>query len=239
MDLSIPSIRQLAEGKNPNSISNRFRTRRFQRFEALVATLPRPLRILDVGGTNQFWENRGWADRSDVQIFSLNLEAEEQRHENITPLAGDATNLAQFADGSFEVAFSNSVIEHLFTFEQQRRMASEIQRVSKSYWVQTPNYWFPMEPHFHVPGWQWMPLSLRIAMIRRWRCGWRGPCADPARARDLVAEVRLMTGRELQTIFPHATLLPERFCGLVKSWVAIGGFPADRLEAGLKRETKN
>src|SRR3979411_3242648 len=99
MDLSIPSIRQLAEGKNPNSFSNWFRTRRFQRFEALVATLPRPLRILDVGGTNQFWENRGWADRSDdVQIFSLNLEAEEQRHENITPLAGDATNLAQFAD---------------------------------------------------------------------------------------------------------------------------------------------
>ncbi len=131
------------------------------------------------------------------------------------------------------------MIEHLFTFEQQRRMASEIQRVSKSYWVQTPNYWFPMEPHFHVPGWQWMPLDLRIAMIRRWRCGWRGPCADPARARDLVAEIRLMTGRELQTIFPHATLLPERFCGLVKSWIVIGGFPADRLEAGQKRETKN
>ena len=40
-------------------------------------------------------------------------------------------------------------------------------------------------------------------------------------------------------LFAHATLLPERFCGLVKSWVAIGGFPAERLEAGLKRETKN
>lgn len=225
MDLSIPSIRQLAEGKNPNSFSNRLRARRFRQFEALVASLPRPLRILDVGGTNQFWENRGWTGRADVQIFSLNLLAEEQRHENITPLAGDATDLAQFADGSFEVAFSNSVIEHLFTFEQQRRMASEIQRVSKSFWVQTPNYWFPMEPHFHVPGWQWMPLSLRVAMIRRWRCGWRGPCPDSARARDLVQEVRLMTGRELQSLFPNATLLSERFCGLVKSWIVIGGFP--------------
>src|SRR6266404_748344 len=205
MELSIPSIRQLAEGKNPDSFSNRFRSRRFQRFEALVATLPRPLRILDVGGTNQFWENRGWADRTDVQIFSLNLEAEEQQHENIIPLAGDATNLAQFADGSFEVAFSNSVIEHLFSFEQQRRMASEIQRVSKSYWVQTPNFWFPMEPHFHVPGWQWMPLSLRIAMIRRWRCGWRaragsehGPrIADDISACDATARAFRWTGEIL------------------------------------------
>jgi hypothetical protein len=238
MDLSIPSIRQLAEGKNPNSFSNRFRARRFRQFEALVASLPRPLRILDVGGTNEFWKNRGWAGRTDVQIFSLNLAAEERRYENITPLAGDATDLAQFADGSFEVAFSNSVIEHLFAFEQQRRMASEIQRVSKSFWVQTPNYWFPMEPHFHVPGWQWMPLNLRVAMIRRWRCGWRGPCPDPARARDLVQEVRLMTGRELQALFPRATLLPERFCGLVKSWIVIGGFPLDRLKSDLQAQAK-
>jgi hypothetical protein len=223
MELSIPLIRRLAEGKNPDSISNRFRSRRFQRFEALVATLPRPLKILDVGGTNQFWENRGWADRQDVQIFSLNLVAEEKRHENITPLAGDATDLSHFADGSFEVGFSNSVIEHLFTFEQQSRMASEIRRVCKSYWVQTPNYWFPMEPHFHVPGWQWLPLDVRIAIIRRWRCGWRGPYSDPARAREMVAEVRLMTGRELEQLFPDATLLRERFCGMVKSWIAIGG----------------
>src|SRR5271166_5019645 len=103
MDLSIPLIRQLAEGKNPNSFSNRLRTRRFQRFEALVASLPRPLRILDIGGTNQFWENRGWAGRNDIQIFSLNLEAEQQRHENVIPLTGDATNLAQFGTGSFDV----------------------------------------------------------------------------------------------------------------------------------------
>ncbi len=223
MELSIPFIRRLAEGKDPQSISNKFRARRFQRFESLVTSLPRPLKILDVGGTNQFWENRGWADRSDIQIFSLNLTAEEKRHENITPLAGDATNLAQFPEGSFEVGFSNSVIEHLFSLEQQERMASEIRRVCKSYWVQTPNYWFPMEPHFHVPGWQWLPLAMRVAIIRRWRCGWRGPYQNVERAHQMVSEVRLMTGRELQSLFPDAKLLPERFCGMVKSWVAIGG----------------
>jgi hypothetical protein len=224
-EISIPLLRHLASGPDANSLSNRMRTARFRRFEALVAPLPRPLRILDVGGENEFWENRGWAGRTDVQIFSLNLVAEEQRYENIKPIAGDATNLAQFGDGSFDVAFSNSVIEHLFTYENQRRMASEIQRVGRTFWVQTPNFWFPIEPHFHVPGWQWMPLEARVAMIRRWRCGWRGPCADPVKARALVEELRLLSQGELKEMFPAATVIPERFCGLVKSWVVVGGFP--------------
>jgi hypothetical protein len=183
-----------------------------------------------VGGTNEFWENRGWAGRDDVQIASLNLEAQAQKHENIQSLAGDATDLRQFSDHSFDIVFSNSVIEHLFTLEQQRRMAAEVQRVGKSFWVQTPNFWFPMEPHFHIPGWQWMPLELRIAIIQRRRCGWRGPCSDPEKARALVSEVRLMSGRELRSMFPKAMIVPERFGGLVKSWIVIGGFPNGRVE---------
>jgi hypothetical protein len=99
---------------------------------------------------NEFWENRGWAGRADVQIVSL--FPQKQLHENINPITGDATNLAKFDDHSFDIAFSNSVIEHLQMFENQRCMASEIQRVGKAFRVQTPNSWFPMEPHFLVPG---------------------------------------------------------------------------------------
>jgi len=192
------------------------------------------VRILDVGGTNEFWENCGWAGRADVQISNLNLFPEEQQHENIRPLIGDAMNLSQFGDASFDVVFSNSVIEHLFTFENQCRMAAETQRIGRAYWVQTPNFWFPMEPHFHIPGWQWMPTDLRVSMIRRWRCGWRGPCSDPEQARRLVEEVRLMTVHELKAIFPGATVLPERFGGIVKSWTVIGGFPCRRNSWGTR-----
>lgn len=227
MEFSMPNLRWLADDEDPTSFSNKLRARRFRLFETLTASMPRPLRILDVGGTNNFWEQRGWAGRSDVEIFSLNLVPEQQRHENIKPLAGDATNLTQFADRSFDVAFSNSVIEHLFTFDNQRRMASESQRVGKAFWVQTPNFWFPMEPHFQVPGWQWMPLQFRAAIIQRWRCGWRGPVPTQAGARKAVEEVRLLSVRELRAIFPTANIVPERFCGLVKSWIAIGGFPTD------------
>jgi len=178
-----------------------------------------------VGGTNEFWEQRRWAGRSDVQIYSMNLVAEQQVHENIHPIVGDATNLSEHDDGSFDVVFSNSVIEHLFTFENQQKMASEVERVGKAFWVQTPNFWFPIEPHFHVPGWQWMPLPARVAMIRRWRCGWRVPCEEKEPARRLVEEVRLLTRSELKRIFPNARIVPERVGPLVKSWIAIGGFP--------------
>lgn len=230
----MPILQRLSDSNSPDSLANRLRTKRFQQFEALAASLPRPLRILDVGGENAFWENRGWAGRADIQIFSLNLVPEEQQYDNIKPLAGDATNLAQFGDGSYDVAFSNSVIEHLFTFENQRRMASEIQRVGKAYWVQTPNFWFPMEPHFHIPGWQWMPLALRVSTIRRRKCGWRGPCSDPVKARALVEELRLLSKGELKTMFPGAKLIPERFFGLVKSWTVIGGFPPSLDEARVE-----
>jgi hypothetical protein len=232
MQASIPLIRRLADDENANSFANKLRNRRFQLFEAFVSRLPRPLTILDVGGTNAFWEQRGWAGRDDVRIVTANLQAEPQRFDNIKPVMGDATNLAAFADRSFDVVFSNSVIEHLFNFENQRKMASEVQRVGKAYWVQTPNFWFPMEPHFHVPAWQWLPVSLRVALIRRRRCGWRGPCPDPAQARALVSELRLMRRRELRRLFPGGKVVAERFFGLVKSWTIVGGFPEANNQPG-------
>ena len=211
---------------NPGSFSNRLRAKRFQLFTELATGIPRPLRILDIGGDNSFWEMRGWAGLNDVYLTILNVYEQQKRNANITPIIGDATNLHQFADSSFDIVFSNSVIEHLSTIENQARMASEVSRVGKAYWVQTPNFWFPMEPHFLVPGWQWMPLNARVALLRRWKCGWRGPCSDRTQAQDLVKEIRLMTAKELRQLFPTAKIIPERFGGLVKSWVAFEGFPS-------------
>lgn len=218
------TLRRSANPQRTNSLSFRMRRRRFKLFERLAETLPRPLHLLDIGGTPSFWELQGWHERSDVQITLINIAPKISRHPNIESRLGDATDLADFADDSFDIAFSNSVIEHVFTLDNQSAMASEIQRVARNYFVQTPNYWFPMEPHFHIPGWQWMPRSIRVALLRRWRCGWRGPCPDRERASELVDEVRLMTRSELEQLFPGATIVAEKFAGLVKSWIVHKGF---------------
>ena len=218
-------MRRLADGRASGSFSNSRRSRRFEAFARLVDGLldqqSRPVRILDVGGTNLFWEQRGWAGRQDVEVVLLNLEAEPPKHENIEPRAGDATNLSEFADLSFDVVFSNSVIEHLGTYEAQAAMAAEVRRVAPVYWVQTPNFWFPVEPHFLTPAWHWLPVDVRVALLRRRRWGWRGPCPEADQARALVREIRLMRGRELRGLFPDATLKEERIGPLVKSFVAV------------------
>ncbi|MDA0168662.1 class I SAM-dependent methyltransferase [Solirubrobacter taibaiensis] len=218
-------LQGLADGSNDSSLSNRLRGRRFELFERLVADIPRPLRIIDLGGTNQYWEQRGWAGRDDVEITLVNLDAQDRVHENIHPTEGDATALADHADKSFDIAFSNSVIEHLFTFETQAKMAAEVRRVADAYWVQTPNFWFPIEPHFLVPAWHWLPERTRIAILQRRGVGWAGRCEDREFARQIVQEHRLMRRKELQRLFPGATIVGERVAGLTKSLTAIHGFP--------------
>jgi hypothetical protein len=217
-------LQRLADDGAAGSLSHKLRERRFRLFDQLVASLPRPLRIIDVGGTTRYWEQRGWAGRDDVSITLVNLEAEPQRYENIVPTKGDATNLAEHADDAFDIAFSNSVIEHLFTLDAQQRMAAEIRRVAPAYWVQTPNFWFPIEPHFLVPAWHWLPEETRVAILRRRGVGWAGRCPDEAHARAVVQEHRLMRRDELARLFPDAVIVGERLAGLTKSWTAISGF---------------
>lgn len=219
------NLRRAANVHDQGSLSNRMRSRRFAIFESLASHLARPLRIIDIGGTNAFWEQRGWARRKDVRIVLVNLQAEPQLHENIESRVGNATCLSTYADKEFDVAFSNSVIEHLATNHAQQRMANEVRRLATAYWVQTPNYWFPIEPHFHVPGWQWMPVKVRVWMLRRFRCGWNGPEPDEKRARATVEEVRLLRSSDMKRLFPGASIWHEKFCGMTKSLVAYAGFP--------------
>jgi Methyltransferase domain len=218
-------LRRLADAGANGSFSNSRRSQRFRPLAQLVESLflqrGGPVRILDIGGTNSFWEQRGWAGRKDVQLVLVNLHAEPSAHENIEARAGDATDLSEFPDGAFDVVFSNSVIEHLATLERQAAMAAEVRRLAPLYWVQTPNFWFPVEPHFLTPAWHWLPARLRIALLRRRRWGWRGPCPDPDHAKALVSEIRLMRKRELERLFPDATLREERIGPLVKSFVAV------------------
>jgi methyltransferase family protein len=218
-------LRRLAAADTPGSFSNARRARRFAEFAAIVEALAerqaRPVRILDIGGTNSFWEQRGWAGREDVEIVLVNIEPEARAHANIEPRVGDATDLRDLPDASFDVVFSNSVIEHLETFGRQAAMAAEVRRLAPRYWVQTPNFFFPVEPHFLTPAWHWLPVAARVALLRRRRWGWRGPCPDPVEARALVREVRLMRRRELSRLFTGAEIRDERIGPLVKSFVAV------------------
>src|SRR5690606_8505927 len=152
-----------APSDNPKSIGAKFRARRLKKFENLFFKNFKPtqtLQILDVGGTDYFWKSSQVPNIPGVTITLLNLQPEKTTHPNIQSLVGDATSISEFPDKKFDLVFSNSVIEHLYTFENQVKMAGEIQRVGKRYFVQTPNKYFPIEAHYAIPLAQYMPKDL-------------------------------------------------------------------------------
>lgn len=222
--MNLFDFRKMADVGETSSLANKLRGQRFAMFESLVEQLPKPIKIIDIGGTLSYWHQRGWVGKVGVEITIVNLGAQGSVYENIIVKDGNALDLSEYSDGAFDIAYSNSVIEHLFSFENQMKMAAEVKRVAKAYWVQTPNYWFPIEPHFLVPGWQWLPRFVRVALIMRFRCGWRGPIEDRKLAEHLVDEVRLMDSAELLSLFPNATLWKEKFLGFTKSIVVYQGF---------------
>ncbi|WP_095044289.1 class I SAM-dependent methyltransferase [Candidatus Promineifilum breve] len=200
------------------------RRQRFGLFLELLASVPRPLTILDVGGTQDFWERMDFLDEAGIHITILNLEPQPVRFSGFTSIIGDATNLALFADDAFDVVFSNSVIEHVGDNKKQRRMAEEVQRVGRRYFVQTPNYYFPIEPHYLFPGFQWLPLEWRAWLLHHYDLGWYQRHETRQQARESVGSVSLLRKGEFASLFPAGRLYEEKVFGLTKSFVAYGGW---------------
>jgi hypothetical protein len=107
-------------------------------------------------------------------------------------------------------------------------MAAEIRRLAPIYYIQTPNYWFPIEPHYLFPGWHWLPKRLRVAVLRRRKVGHWGPHPEPTDAWMKVDEVRMLSAKEMRELFPDAELVKEPIGPLVKSWIAIRRAPGGR-----------
>lgn len=205
-------------------IANVLRTKRFRLFLSLLERTPRPIRILDVGGTQSFWEQMGFANIPDIQIVLLNITKEPVSHGNFTSVVGDARSLDAYADKEFDIAFSNSVIEHVGTFTDQQRMAQELRRVGKRYFLQTPYRYFPIEPHFIFPGFQFLPVAFRIWLITHFALGCFPRFHDREAARRAVDEIRLLSRNELRQLFPEGTHVDEKFLGLTKSLMVYEGW---------------
>jgi 2-polyprenyl-3-methyl-5-hydroxy-6-metoxy-1,4-benzoquinol methylase len=212
-------VKIFASSEDANSLGNKFRNKRFSFFEKHIQKLPKPIRILDVGGLESFWVNRNYHLRADINITLLNLEALPVKHPNMTAVSGDATNLSDYTNKSFDVVFSNSVIEHLYTKENQIKMANEIRRVGKHYFVQTPNKYFIIEPHYLLPGFQFLGPKSKYFMLTKTPLS-RGKFWDKKFAKQYVDEIRLIDEVEMVELFPDGKIHKEVVCGLIKSFTA-------------------
>ncbi len=213
----MPSLSKWAE-----CFSRGFRRKRMSRL-AGAARLTGEMRVLDVGGTPDIWLLLDQRPR----IVFLNLPRTRDEVLDGLPWAGrvygDGRKLP-FADRSFDLVFSNSVIEHLGGAASQREFAAEVRRVGRGFWVQTPNRRFPFETHLLTPLVHLLPRRWQRWLVPRFTV-WelvRRPRPDQREfyLRHYLDDIRLLTEGELHGLFPEAAIVHERFLGLVKSLVA-------------------
>jgi ubiquinone/menaquinone biosynthesis C-methylase UbiE len=194
------------------------------------------IRILDVGGTINFWRQVGRPSEGvEITILNLNDESIEIESNDTGQgrdccynfVEGNACCLSQFQDQQFDIVFSNSVIEHLGSQENQKKMVEEARRVGRRYFIQTPNYYFPMEQHFYWLGFQFFPQSLRLLLFQRFSLGWVPKAKNREEAMKFDSSCLLFRKKDLKKLAPEAKIYEEKFLGLTKSFTIYAGWPDD------------
>lgn len=178
--------------------------------------------VLDVGGTFHFWQLAKGLGLPEPRVTILNVRFPESLRPNGAQwVVGDGRRLP-FGDNAFDFAISNSVIEHLGDSQSQAHFAAEVSRVAKRHFVQTPDSRFPIEPHYLAPFLHWLPKSVQHGLVPRVTPrGFLTPKGEDC-AR-LVNELHLLNVHQMRALFPGSLILRERFCGLPKSIIAVGG----------------
>lgn len=179
-------------------LAARAREKRHERFWSLTR-LPEGARVLDVGcGALGL---RGLEPGLDITGVDL---ADRPGYPGPFVRA-DAAEGLPFEDGEFDLVYSSSVIEHV-PRARREAFAAEVKRVGRGWFVQTPAWSFPIEPHALLPGAHWLPPGIRR---RYWRLGAAGEWE----------EIELLKRGEMEALFGPA--LAERMGPLTKSWVCV------------------
>jgi hypothetical protein len=201
---------------DPRSLAAKARLRRWDGFLRVFPELA-DMKVLDLGGEPQYWTD---APVQPAHVTSLNIVETPTDEPWITSVVGDACSLDTFRGQRFDAVISNSTIEHLGGAARRAAFADVVHAASDRWWIQTPYRYFPIEPHWLFPGFQFLPLRARIAVTRTWPLGYRHTSSEQA-AYDLVQEVELVSITEMRHLFPEGRIWTERMAGLVKSVVAV------------------
>jgi hypothetical protein len=187
------------------------------RFSSLF-DLDSEIRILDVGGTPFNWQ----FIESTPKVDLLNLEDQEPKEplrENTSFMVGNGLDL-KIRYNSYDIVYSNSVIEHVGSYEKQKIFAKELKRAATGLFVQTPAKEFFLEPHYLTPFIHWLPIRVQKKLLRNfslWGLLTR-PNNDTVDA--VLSEIRLLNKKEFHDLFDDCIIITEKLCFFTKSYIA-------------------
>lgn len=122
--------------------------------------------ILDCGFSDrEFSETDNFLEKNyryPEQITALSTDESKEfsvRYPHIKNIVYDG-KIFPFSDQSFDVCWSNAVLEHVGNQERQILFLKEIKRVAKVAFITTPNRYFPIEVHTHIPLLHFLPKKV-------------------------------------------------------------------------------
>ena len=198
---------------------NYFRSRRLKQLKQLIPAINTPIRILDVGGDISYpWEALNTP--AQVTILNISLPEASKRDQRYDYVQGDGCSLP-YDDKSFDLIFSNSVIEHVGGWDRQIKFSREIMRVGKAFYIQTPNRKFFIEPHLIAPFIHWLPYKIERLLVR-WLSIW-GWVARPTQQYidEFLLGTFLLDFKQIQNLFVNSEIYKEKFWGMAKSFIVV------------------
>ncbi|HUJ04628.1 MAG TPA: class I SAM-dependent methyltransferase [Streptosporangiaceae bacterium] len=208
------TIARIIDPDHAGSLTHHFRQQRNEQFKLQFPGLA-DMHVLDLGGTAISWQVLGLRPRS---VTVVNLEhAADPAEPWIKVVRGDACD---GGFGSYDLVFSNSLMEHLGGHARRQKFAEVVHESADCWWVQTPYRYFPVEPHWIFPGFQFLPFLTRVMICRHWRTLHRADRPGMAEAIELVASTELISASEMRAYFPDGRIWFERPAGIPKSIVA-------------------
>ena len=117
--------------------------------------------------------------------------------------------LLPFQDKSFDIVYSNAVIEHV-PRTLHEKMAREIMRVGRSWFITTPNFWYPMEMHHPLPFFQFLPTRTQRAIQLKFHT-WPD-----------YETISLLSASRLQELFPTSQITKVRVTFWPETLIACG-----------------